>query len=264
MRTGWLIYDEQGARRNEWFISSFLQTAERYGVKLTLKLVEEDFLSEPLPSFVIVRTIAPQINKFLRERSVPVFNNYQTAKIANDKWLTYTLCEELGIPTMKTQPLSFPLSLPFPLVLKSRNGHGGSEVFLAENSEALEGLLPTMDVNNFIAQEFCSSPGKDMRVYVLGGEVICGMLRQSEKDFRSNFSLGGNASVCEVSKAQKEIIAKLYAALGCDFVGVDFILHNGQWILNEIEDVVGTRMLYAHTKLDIVDLYLKYILKKLA
>ena len=165
---------------------------------------------------------------------------------------------------MKTQPLSKPLCFPFPLVLKSKNGHGGTEVFLVKDQEALQAMLPTIDIDNFIAQEFCSSPGKDMRVYVLGGEVVCGMLRQSEKDFRSNFCLGGHASVCEVSKEQKEVITKLCSALGCDFVGVDFILHNGKWVLNEIEDVVGTRMLYAYTNLDIVDLYFQHILKKLA
>lgn len=263
MKTGWLIYDEQGARRNEWFIASFLQTAERYGVKLLFKLANEELFNATLPDFAIVRTIAPTINRFFEERGVPVFNNYETAKVANDKWRTYQLCQALNIPTMKTQPLSVPLRLPLPLVLKSKNGHGGTEVFLAENEEAFKRLLPTIDADNFIAQEFCSSPGKDMRVYVLNGEVVCGMLRQSEKDFRSNFSLGGNARVCEVSKKQREMIAKLHSALGCDFVGMDFIQHHGEWMLNEIEDVVGTRMLYAHTSLDVIDLYFQHILKKL-
>ena len=267
--TGWILYDEQGAKRNEWFITSFLQTAKRYNIDLLLKVVSglsdvEKLAKDSLPDFAIVRTIAPQINRFLEERGVSVFNNYQTARVANDKWLTYTLCQSLYLPTMQTQLLSSPLSLDFPFVIKSLDGHGGKEVFLIEDRQVFDEKLPLVDKDNFLAQEFCSSPGKDMRVYVLGDEVLCGVLRQSDNDFRSNFSLGGKASVCEVSPKQKEIIKTLRSALHFDLVGIDFILHNGEWVLNEIEDVVGTRMLYHCTDMDIVDLYLRYILSHLS
>lgn len=260
--TGWLIYDEQGAARNEWFISSFLQTAKRYGVDLFLKIVSSlaDFDGACLPDFVIVRTIAPEINRFFEEKGVPTFNNYATSKIANNKWLTYMLCQELQIPAMKTQLLSSPLSLNFPFVLKSFDGHGGTEVFLVRDRQVLDEKLSFIDKNNYLAQKLCSTPGKDMRVYVLGGEVVCGVLRSSATDFRSNFSLGGEAQVCAVSPQQKEIIQKLFLKLHFDLVGVDFILHNGEWVLNEIEDVVGTRMLYRYTDIDIVDLYIRHIL----
>ena len=264
--TGWLIYDKQGEIRNEWFISSFIQTAKRYGVDLLLKVVSSaaDFDGAPLPDFVIVRTIAPEINRFFEEKGVPTFNNYQTSKIANNKWLTYTLCQELQIPTMKTQLLSAPLSLDFPFVLKSLDGHGGTEVFLIKDRQGLDEKLSAIDKGNCLAQELCSTPGKDMRVYVLGGKVVCGVLRSSATDFRSNFSLGGEAQVCEVSPQQKEVIQKLFLELRFDLVGVDFILHNGEWVLNEIEDVVGTRMLYRYTDIDIVDLYMRHILRRLS
>ena len=56
-------------------------------------------------------------------------------------------------------------------------------------------------------------------------------------------------------------INKLREALDFDFVGVDFIRHDGRWVLNEIEDVVGTRMIYALTDIDAADKYIDYILK---
>jgi glutathione synthase/RimK-type ligase-like ATP-grasp enzyme len=43
-------------------------------------------------------------------------------------------------------------------------------------------------------------------------------------------------------------------------VGVDFIFHKGELVFNEIEDAVGTRMLYMHTDMDIVRDYLDFIL----
>ena len=52
--------------------------------------------------------------------------------------------------------------------------------------------------------------------------------------------------------------------LDFDFVGIDFILdENGQFLFNEIEDVVGTRTLYKHYEIDVVQTYLKYIKKQL-
>jgi len=96
-------------------------------------------------------------------------------------------------------------------------------------------------------------------VYVLAGEVALSVLRRSEKDFRSNFSLGGTASIVECTPYQKDIINKLYNSLSFDFVGIDFIFNDGEWILNEIEDVVGTRMIYNYTSIDIVDKWLTHI-----
>jgi gamma-F420-2:alpha-L-glutamate ligase len=166
---------------------------------------------------------------------------------------------------MKTELLSTALpSFDFPFVLKSLDGHGGSEVFLMRDRQALDETLAMVDKSNYLAQEFCSSPGKDMRVYVLSDEIVCGVLRTSTHDFRSNFSLGGEVCVCEVTPKQREIIQKLRTAIQFDLVGVDFIFHNGEWVLNEIEDVVGTRMLYCCTDMDIVDLYMRHILNRLA
>ena len=45
------------------------------------------------------------------------------------------------------------------------------------------------------------------------------------------------------------------------FVGIDFMFSDGQMIFNEIEDVVGARMLYHLTDLDVVDIYVAHILK---
>ena len=47
-------------------------------------------------------------------------------------------------------------------------------------------------------------------------------------------------------------------------VGIDFIVGNdGELIFNEIEDVVGSRMLYAVSDISVVPLYLDYIQARL-
>lgn len=267
---GWLIYDEVGEKRNRWFIQSFIQSAMNHGIELVLKVISDnvEFCANSLPDFVIVRTINSQINYFFEAHGIPTFNSFETSKIANNKWLTYKLCQKLKIPTMKTQLFSTESSpsgaLDFPFVLKSLNGHGGAEVFLIKNKQELEEKSTIIDKNNFLIQEFCSEPGRDMRVYALGDKVISGILRTSDSDFRSNFSLGGSVSVSDISSEQEEIVRKIHKELKFDFVGVDFIFHKGKCVLNEIEDVVGTRMLYKCTDIDIIDLYMRYIIKRLS
>jgi glutathione synthase/RimK-type ligase-like ATP-grasp enzyme len=66
-----------------------------------------------------------------------------------------------------------------------------------------------------------------------------------------------------VPKGCKKIVKKLYRELGFDFVGIDFIFHNGKLVLNEIEDPVGCRMLYSFGKIDAIKKYLKRIKKHL-
>ena len=99
-----------------------------------------------------------------------------------------------------------------------------------------------------------------MRVYVLGGEVLAAVKRTSECDFRSNFSLGGKAEIIDLPDEVKEYIRLIIEALSPDLVGIDFIRHNGEWVLGEIEDVVGTRMLYALTDIDAADEYVGYVI----
>ena len=102
-----------------------------------------------------------------------------------------------------------------------------------------------------------------MRVYVLGAEILAAVKRTSDTDFRSNFSLGGKAQITEVPDEVKEIIYRVAGDLECDFVGIDFIRHEGEWVLNEIEDVVGTRMLYSLTDIDAARVYMEYIINKM-
>ncbi len=262
--TGWLVYDDEGATRNAWFIERLIAAMQGHGHTLTLFLAKTlSELPDRLPDFAIVRTINPSLNAFFEERKIPVFNNAKTARIACDKWATYQFCKEQDISVLPTKLIEDTPPFAFPFVLKSRDGHGGKEVFLIEKEEEYAPFVIQKDRGRYEAQPLCSESGKDMRVYLLGGEIYAAMLRTSRSDFRSNYSLGGGVSKAKVTKRQRAVLEKIYAALQCDFVGVDFIRHHGEWVLNEIEDSVGTRMLYAHTRLDAVQAYADHIAKNL-
>ena len=265
---GLLIYDRRGAERNSWFISRLTECASKRGCKLELMICDDGIDKRCCSSFdfAIIRTIDPEINQGLEALGIPVFNNSKTSRIANDKWQTCLMAVKEGIEVMNTVPLDPDEDLelfPYPIVIKSVDGHGGSEIFLANNSKECKQSLSKLVNKSAIAQKLCDEPGVDMRVYVMGDEIIAATKRTSNNDFRSNFSLGGNAELDTPTEGMIRTIRKLRGALDFDFVGIDFIRHNGRWVLNEIEDVVGTRMLYSLTDIDAADRYIDYILKSI-
>ncbi len=264
---GILVYDKVGAKRNEWFINSLIENFNKKKVDLRLVVVDNDgFEFDENIDFAIVRTIAPRINERLENAGVRVMNNYKTSLIANDKWETYLLAKRLNIRVMPTYRCVEEIDeKAFPYVVKSRAGHGGSEVFWAENMSELIAVKERLDKDKipFIIQSPSTTLGKDMRVYVMGGKIIEGILRSNPNSFKSNFSLGGTATKFAVCEKQIEVVNKLCDYLKCDYVGVDFIIDNGEWILNEIEDVVGSRMLYETTDFDVAKEYANYIVSVL-
>ena len=74
--------------------------------------------------------------------------------------------------------------------------------------------------------------------------------------------MGGRAEVYNLSDEEREKVEKVIRLFDFDFVGIDFIFNNGKIVFNEIEDVVGSRMVYTYTDIDIVEMYVDYILEK--
>lgn len=264
MKKGLLLYNENDAKINKWFIERLIEVAKQNGIQLTFSVFGEDLLKDDSRleglDFCINRTRFSFVGEYLEKRKIRCFNNAKTVKAANDKWETYLLLKELGISAMPTvlfqkeQKIKF----DFPFVVKARNGHGGSEVFWADSISDLE-KQKFSNKDGYIAQQPVSDLGVDVRVYVLGNRTIAGVKRTSKTDFRSNFSLGGQVELFTPTAEQQEIIDKLQSVLEADYAGFDFILHNGKWVLNEIEDAVGARMLYSLCDCDIAEQFIKHI-----
>ena len=255
---GWLIYDKEGAQRNAWFIRRLQQECAAHGLSLELHVCEKDETFErELPSFAIVRTVYPQLNARLEEKGVRVFNNAKTSALANDKWQTYAFCQAERIPVLDT----FPQAECFPVVVKTVNGHGGKEVFWAQDEREYEKIVENFRLQNkrFIAQTPCDIVGKDMRVYAVGGKIVAAVMRTSQTDFRSNFSLGGKVELAQADESQRRIVAQLYERLHFDFVGIDFLPSGNGWVLNEIEDAAGARMLYGCSDIDIAKAMIQHV-----
>lgn len=146
------------------------------------------------------------------------------------------------------------------MVAKSRTGRGGEQVYLLENDEDLQKLQSTSQ-EGFIFQALASSPGKDLRVYVLGQEIVGAVLRKNDHSFKANYSLGGTAEAYTLNAEEVALVNSVVALFDFGLVGMDFLFDDhGSLLFNEIEDVVGCRTLCQTSDVNIVKLYLEFIL----
>lgn len=268
----WLIYDEIRYRRNFHYADLYKKHFEKRGIEFELIFVEKLSVSGGewryeskkilLPDCAIMRTYALGLSLKLEAYGVRVFNSSKIAEIGNNKYITYEFALKNDIPVMETYLVNLNgnnADLHFPFIMKSLDGHGGNEVFLINDENEYSISCEKLFNKPHIIQKIATETGKDLRVYILGNKIVAGMLRSSSVNFKSNYSLGGKAEKIEIPDEAIKIVNKITDVLNCDFVGIDFIFNDGKAVLNEIEDIVGARMLY-DIGLDIVAQYVDYII----
>lgn len=261
MVKGILVYTSADAEYNEWFIDHIIEEGRKCNLDIRLVLSDKEEVSDNDIDFAIVRNRDSKLCKRLEENNIRCFNSSYVVNIGNDKWEMYKDFNAAGIPVMYTQRTK----LPYPFVMKPVNGHGGENVYLIKNADEYESVIsniPDERQGDLIYQVIATEKGRDIRVYVVGGIILTAMERiavDTEKDFRSNYSLNGNAKEHALTDEELKLAAKVADHIKADFVGIDLIYNNGRPVVNEIEDAVGTRMLYSLTDIDPVREFVAHI-----
>ncbi|HEY5549599.1 MAG TPA: RimK family alpha-L-glutamate ligase [Candidatus Saccharimonadales bacterium] len=141
-----------------------------------------------------------------------------------------------------------------PIVIKLARGTHGRGVVLAETRKAAKSVLQGFYVmeeegTNILLQEYIEeAEGADIRAFVVGGQVIANMQRQSVgEEFRSNIHQGGTGSPIKLTDEERKVAVKAAKAMGLNIAGVDLIRsHRGPLVLEvnpspgfSIENVTG-------------------------
>lgn len=261
MVKGILVYTSADAEYNKWFIDYIIEEGRKCNLDIRLVLSDKEEVSDNDIDFAIVRNRDSKLCKRLEDSNIRCFNSSYVVNIGNDKWEMYKDFNAAGIPVMYTQKTK----LPYPFVMKPVNGHGGENVYLIKNADEYKKAIdtkPDEKTGKFIFQVPATEKGRDIRVYVVGGIILTAMERiavDTEKDFRSNYSLNGNAKEHALTDEELKLAAKVADHIKADFVGIDLIYNNGRPVVNEIEDAVGTRMLYSLTDIDPVREFVAHI-----
>ncbi len=292
---GWLIYNIEDSMRNSDYIKWMIEEARLLHINLELKLKEnfiigikdnESFIkyidynawesirntsfysstSGNLPNFVINRNIDSLFTRQLEITGIRVYNNSFVSEICNDKAITPQYLSQFNIPMLDTVFLKTSecnldnIDMPYPLVIKEVDGRGGKQVYKAQTKEELENVIENLKGKKVVVQKFAEVPGKDLRVFVVCNKIVGAVLRTSQTDFKANYTLGGNASFYILSEKEEDLVRKIISKFNIGMAGIDFLFDkNGDILLNEIEDVVGSRTLSITSNINIVKIYLEEI-----
>jgi gamma-F420-2:alpha-L-glutamate ligase len=197
----------------------------------------------PLPDFVFPYFnhndhgyFSLAIVRQLERLGVHVFNGADIIETVRDKLHTHQILAQSGIDTPDTMLAKFPVDMKlieetigFPVVVKTLNGALGIGVFLIESQSAFSDLMELVGETNpnlqLIFQKFVSvSKGRDLRLFVVDGEVIAAMERRAQDGgFKANYSSGGSVHFFDADDEAKEIAIKTSEVLNIDVGGIDLL-----------------------------------------
>ena len=284
---GWLVVNS--FMKKDKFVDLYnllMASASERGVQLEL-VTTTDLLCEvgaplprPKPDFAIFWDKDTVLAQKIESQGIPTFNSSTAIALCDNKICTAIALTEHHVPHPRTivAPKTFEGVgynddkflkiagdvLGFPLIVKEAYGSFGQQVYLANDFDELTQIVAKIGHKDFLMQEFVStSAGRDVRVNVVGDKVICGMLRQNDRDFRSNITNGGTACTMDLTAEQKEVALQAVRALGLDFAGVDVMFGEDGPIVCEVNSNPHFRSTLDCTGVDMSKYIMDYVVAKL-
>lgn len=150
-----------------------------------------------------------------------------------------------------------------PLIVKLIEGTHGQGVVLAETKKAAKSVIQAFYSigQPILIQEFIEEAGgADVRAFVIGGQVVGAMRRQSlDEEFRANIHLGGRGEKINLTRDEKRIAIKAARKLGLDIAGVDLLQSRRGPLVIEVNSSPSLEGIEKATNRDIAGKIIKYI-----
>ena len=259
-----------------------LVAAGMRGIRLNVFTNAEVMIGAPLPEekpdFVLFWDKDILLAQYLESLGIPVFNSSKAIALCDDKRLTYLSLKNSGIPMPKTLIAPFTYDnigynsydfldkveaeLAYPMVVKEAFGSFGMQVYLVQNHEEMLAKLQEISPKPVVFQEFLSEfQGTDIRLQVVGDEVVATMLRYSVNgDFRANVTIGGKMQKYTPTKEQCDIAIQAAKELGLDFAGVDLLFGPDERpVLCEVNSNAHFKTIFDCTGINVADKIICYV-----
>lgn len=229
--------------------------------------------------FVVYLDKDKYVSALLEKTGMRIFNSHDAIRLCDDKMDTHVKLAGHGINMPDTIPgllcynkdATLVEAMPrvelieeklgYPCIIKECYGSLGQGVYCANNREELLSYMEKVKCKSHLFQKMIvGSKGRDVRVIVIGGKVICSMQRISNTDFRSNIELGGTAELFDLPESFKNISEKVAEALKLDYCGIDILFgENGEPIVCEVNSNAFFGAMEKVTNINVAAIYVKYI-----
>lgn len=150
-----------------------------------------------------------------------------------------------------------------PVVVKSLEGTQGLGVTIGETERSAISIIEAFrSANvNVMVQEFVQEAGnRDVRMFVIDGEVVAAMERQGgEGDFRSNVHRGGSAAPADLTEAERHTAVRAARTLGLNVCGVDVLRSDAGPVVMEVNSSPGLEGIEKATGIDVADKVIAFL-----
>ncbi len=201
---------------------------------------------------------------------VSVINRPSVIEICGDKLATNAALARAAVPTPRTgvafdteAVLKLCEDFGYPVVFKPVVGSWGRMVSKVNDRDAVEAILEHKEVLGgpqhkvFYVQQYVKKPGRDIRVFVIGDEVIGAIFRSSEH-WITNTARGAVASNCPLYDELVDISLRAAKAVGGGVLAVDLLESEQGLLVNEINHTMEFRNSVATTGVDIPARVVRY------
>lgn len=203
-----------------------------------------------------------------------VLNTPEVIEICGDKLATNAALARVGVPTPRTgvafdteSATRLAERFGYPVVLKPTVGSWGRMVSRINDQDALEAVLEHKETLGgpqhkiFYLQEFVHKPGRDIRAFVVGGEVVAAIYRTSEH-WVTNTARGAVASNCPLYDELVEVSLRAARAVGGGVLAVDLLESERGLLVNEVNHTMEFRNSITTTGVDIPAKVVEYALSQ--
>src|SRR5213594_8759 len=203
--------------------------------EVTFPLVRNGFTSDLVLNRSVSHSRSLYALRFFEHYGVRTVNPYDVVNLCGDKVLASLRLAEAGVPTPRVVVALTPEAalkaldeIGYPAVLKPPVGSWGRLIAKVDDREEAEQIIEhktalgsTMH-SIFYVQEYVEKPERDLRVFVVGDEVVAAMYRYS-KDWRTNAARGGTAESLTPTPELAELALKASIVGGSGYTGGELL-----------------------------------------
>ncbi len=199
-------------------------------------------------------------------------NTSQASGIADDKIATTLSLAVAGVPTIHTAA-AFDIDsalrvldekIGYPAVIKPVTGSWGRLLAKVNTPSAARNLLEhkralgSYHHGVFYVQEYIEKPGRDLRIFVVGDEVIAASYRTNEH-WITNVARGAASKPCPVTPEIADISLRATRAVGLELAGIDLVETKDGYLVIEVNTGAEFKGLIQTTDVDIPGRIVDYV-----
>jgi RimK family alpha-L-glutamate ligase len=256
-------------------------TRFRSGVGLELKLSVRGYSIDDYDAIIVRKVPGGTAERVfyrmdalhrLEDLGIYVLNPPDAIEIAVDKYYTSARLEDVGIKTPRTvvterfdEAMKAYEELGGDVVVKPLFGSLGMGISRISDEDVAYRIFRALEMVQgvYYIQEYIPHDNRDIRAFVIGGEVVASMLRTAD-DWKTNISAGGRAEPHDLEEELAELSVEATAAIGLEYSGVDILCSedDGEAYVIELNSTPGWQGLQTVSESDITALVVDHLLSR--